>query len=208
LLYARESSLLAFLQAVRTSTAGDFGVTTEHRGGRLIAILVHVNAIFARLVDIERQVRRINLEGLAFAKVADAEEDCSKRQAQLSRVVVQSQQRHARLRAEANGSRSNLHFGATVAVGPEVVASGQRTIGNGVKPVALTTGLKRNRALDVAKASRTGWRVLVVLVLRQCGGDNLEKQQDYRRERCKGKSCACPVHNFVLTAARAALNFC
>jgi hypothetical protein len=73
LLDAGKNSLLAFLQTIRAASTGYFSVAAPNYCGGLVAILVYVQPIFARLINGQRQVRRVNLESLALTDVTHAE---------------------------------------------------------------------------------------------------------------------------------------
>src|SRR6266496_2264541 len=137
-----EGSLLAITQAIRTAASGDFGTAMPNGRDRLIAILVDVDAVLARLSHIESEVRSINLKGLVAADVTHAEKQSSHGNAQLRNVALEVKQSHAGFRAQTDRSRSNLNFCARATVGPQVVSGGQRPVGNGVEPVSFAAGLK------------------------------------------------------------------
>jgi hypothetical protein len=73
LIDAGKISLLSFPQAIRIAAARDLRIAVKNYGSRLIAIFIHVQAILARLIHVERQVGRVHFERLAVTQVTYAE---------------------------------------------------------------------------------------------------------------------------------------
>ena len=74
--------------------------------------------------------------------MAETENDRAFRQAKLGSAIIQVEQGNAGLRRHPNRGRANVHLGSGILIGPEVIAAGQRPIGDHVQPIALATRLK------------------------------------------------------------------
>src|SRR6266436_459167 len=56
-----------------------------------------------------------------------------------------------------------LNFRSRIVVSPNLVANRDRTVTHRLRPVALPTGLERNRTINETKPRNARWRVLSVL---------------------------------------------
>src|SRR5882724_13138924 len=56
-----------------------------------------------------------------------------------------------------------LNFRSRIVVGPNLVANRDRTVSHRLRPVALPTGLERNRTIHETEPRNPRWRVLSVL---------------------------------------------
>jgi hypothetical protein len=131
----------------------------------LIAIFIHINAVLSRVSHIESQIWSVNLERIIPIKISNTEEHRAYRNSQLRDVVFEIEKSKAGFGSKTDGSRSNLYFGARIPVGPEIVARGQWAVGDGIEPVALSAGLKRDCSLHIADAPCTAWGILIILLL-------------------------------------------
>ena len=61
-----------------------------------------------------------------------------------------------------NGRLSGLHFGASVLIGPKLVADRHRGIALGRAPVALPAGLEGNRTIRITNACNAGGGIALV----------------------------------------------
>src|SRR5260370_38682003 len=62
-----------------------------------------------------------------------------------------------------NRGLAGLNFRSRIVVGPNLVANRDRTIAHRLRPVALPTGLERNRTINETEPRNTRWRVLSIL---------------------------------------------
>src|SRR5437868_6973923 len=58
---------------------------------------------------------------------------------------------------------ASLNFRSRVVVGPNLVANRNRTVAHSLRPIALSTGLERNRAINKTKPRYARRRILSVL---------------------------------------------
>jgi hypothetical protein len=130
LIDSRKPSFLAFNQPVRISAACDLSFTVKNSSDRLITIFINLHAILTRLIDIESQVRSVHFEGVIAIHVADAEEYRSNRDPELGNVVFEIKKSQTGFRRDANRSGADLHLSSGISVCPQIVAAGQRTVGN------------------------------------------------------------------------------
>ncbi len=117
--------------------------------------------IFTGTLNGEGQIGSVDLDRVIVVEVADANQEGALREAQLHDAVVEFEEGQAGFTAQANRSRSNVQFGARILIGPKIVAGGQRTIRNGVDPVAFAAGLKRYGALGEVHTGNAGWGIVV-----------------------------------------------
>ena len=87
--------------------------------------------------------------------------DDARGDAHLNRVVVDVQEREARVAVETHGGLPDLDFGARALLGPQLVAGGQRAIDDGARPFFLAGGLQRHFALQQAETGRAIRRVRI-----------------------------------------------
>jgi hypothetical protein len=73
LLDASKNSLLPFLKTIRAASARDLSVAVPHHCSGLVATLIYVQPIFARLINGQCQVRRVNLESLTVTEMTHTE---------------------------------------------------------------------------------------------------------------------------------------
>jgi hypothetical protein len=73
LLDAGKNSLLPFLKTIRAASARYFSVAAPNYCCGLVAILIYVQPIFARLINGQCQVRCVNLESLTVTEMTHAE---------------------------------------------------------------------------------------------------------------------------------------
>jgi hypothetical protein len=81
--------LLPLAQPVGVSSAGYLSIAAPHTRSGLIAIFIHVNPIFARLIYIKREVRSVHFEGVIGIQVTNPEKYRPHRNAQLGNVVFE-----------------------------------------------------------------------------------------------------------------------
>jgi hypothetical protein len=63
---------------------------------------------------------------------------------------------------DANSSAADVEFAARILIGPQLVASGEWTIGIGFHPILGAGGLKGNRALYEIQARDAARRIVVI----------------------------------------------
>jgi hypothetical protein len=154
----------------------------------LIAILIHVQTKFPSLVHIECQVGSVHLERVVAVKVADPEKQRPRGQSKLGDVISQVKKGQTGFRPQPDGSGSNLHFRARVAIHPQIVSRGQRPIRRCFQPVSLAARLEGNRSLNKADATSAG-RWILLVILRQSRWHNWQHRPDCRKH-CNEKSSA------------------
>ena len=144
------------------AAGGNVAGTANYGNARGLAVFRNVNAKRACFLHRECHVWRVDFINFAFAQFAHAEIDRALRNAHLNRVVVKIQERERGHARHMNGRLSGLHFGASVLIGPKLVADRHRGIGLGRAPVALPAGLEGNRAICVADTRNAGGRIALV----------------------------------------------
>src|SRR6266849_3329446 len=162
LVYAAEIRGFTGANRISRTAAGHFALTVANRDQGSVTIFVNVNAIRPGPQDIERQVWRVNFEGLILIQAPDAQVQRAFGQTNLHDVVVQIQKRKTSLRAQPQRIRIDAYFDAAILIGPEFVARGHRTINNGLDPFVGTCRFERNRAGCVAKPSGAVGRIVVL----------------------------------------------
>src|SRR5579872_4661219 len=152
---------IAGIHVVFIAGAGGFAFTRAHgdRGG--IPVGVDIDAIFTGALQREGQVGRIDFEIIAAFHPPHSDAHRTLRQLDLHGAVVEIQESDAGLTGDANGRTSNVQLAAGIAIGPEIVAGGQRAVGIGLDPIAFAAGLEGNRALDVVQARHPSGRIII-----------------------------------------------
>ncbi len=195
LISTREPGSLTRNHVVRVPAASGFAATTPNRGIGLASIGIHINPIFAVTLYLKCQIRRVDFEVIFIVEVPHADDNGPLRQLQLGGVVIDIKKCNAGFRIHANRSRTGLQFSPRILVSPQVVAGGQRTIGDSLYPVALATGLEGHRSYRIAEARNAAWRILcrtllvrrlhLILRRRFLRGDSgrcLQRQQHSRQD--------------------------
>ncbi len=160
-----ERAGLSAAQIVALARANGLALARADADHRVAAIGTRLHAIVTGLGDRERLVRRIDLKVIVLAQPAHRDVDRARRKLDLNRIVVEVQEGEASIGCQADHGRSQLHFGARVLIGPELVARSHRTVRNGSHPVAFAGGLKRNRTLQVTEAGHPAGRIILILIL-------------------------------------------
>ena len=190
LIGAGEQVLLPGGEIVSFTAAGYLAFTFANDDDGGIAVRIGLDAIFTGSGESERQIGRVYFESVARFEMAEVDFDGALGQLQLHRAIVEIEKRNAGLTGKANGGRANVNFATRIFVGPEIVASGQRTIGISFDPIVFTRGLERDGTLYVIQARYASGRIalnlliLLILVLRHGGvrqrqepGDRQEHEQ-------------------------------
>ena len=145
---------LALLQRHRRALPVHGGRATRHAHGRH-AIGIDVEAVLAGLLRDESEVRRVDLVRLIRVIAAQAQPDRALRYVQLHILVGDGRERDTRRRSQAHRRATHAHFRAAVAIDPDGVARGQRTVSLGVAPVARAIRREGHGAVELTQTRHT-----------------------------------------------------
>ena len=138
LIGAAECSSLPAVQAKILAVAGGFALTFANADDRVITVGAGLHAIMSRLNNRECLVRGVDLEVIISAEPAYGDADGSRRKLNLNRLVVEIQKRKTSIGRHTDHGRSELNFGTRALIGPKLVSSGHRTVGNRSHPLRFS----------------------------------------------------------------------
>ena len=101
---------------------------------------IDVDAVVAGAQQGDGTVRSIDFEGLVVVQIAQADVEAALANAELRHAVVEVEKLDGGLGAEANRGGTDVHFGAGILVGPEVIAGGHRIVERGLRPFLDAAG--------------------------------------------------------------------
>ncbi len=144
----------------RAPRRDDLSLAEVHRDSYRVAVWIDADAIAAGLPYDHRACRCRNLHKIVRVEITHAYIRGALGEPQLQAVVVEVENVEARKRCQANGGRADVKFTAPVAVGPNAIATGQRTIDDGLRPLPGCLGRGEGHcAEDVVEAGDTARRI-------------------------------------------------
>ena len=153
------------LQRIALPIPGRFALAFSNRDHGVGAVCARLHPITARLVDRERQIRRVDFENIVLVQFPHANVDRARRKLDLNRVIIQIQKREAGIGIQTNHCRPQLQLGARILIRPELVARRQWTIRHRSHPIRLARGLERNRAFHVSNSSHAARRIVLLILI-------------------------------------------
>ena len=171
---ARHRQLLAGTERQRFAVlAVGRAAAAQHRHAGGAGLLVGIETVFARAVDHEREVAGVDLQPLPGQRVAHPHLQVALQYREAHGLVADLGEVEAGLIVQPQRGRADVQLGARVAVGPEPVAGGDRTVRRGVVPAVVAGRRKAHAALVVTEAGDDARRVL------------LRQRQRAGREQCQ-----------------------
>src|SRR5882762_616027 len=172
---AGEGGALTCVDGKVLPIAGGFAFTladTDHRVG---AVFAGFDAIAAASENGKRLIGGVNLEDVVVVEVAHVDVHDAGGELELGGAVIQIQKREAGVGAEADYGGAQLEFGAGIVVGPELVAGGHGTVGNGLHPFGFASGLEGDGTLQVPEAGDAAGRILLLILIGLSDGAQREQ---------------------------------
>jgi len=149
-----------------------------HDGGDRVAP-VDIDAIASWTIDGECQRRCGDFEYLPGIDAPYAQVERALRHLDLRDSIVQVENFNAGVRPQADGCAAHLKFRAGIAIGPEAIATDQRTIAHHAEPVALASRRVAHLALGMGQARHTLRGVSIGCT---CGRRCEERKQHHARK--------------------------
>jgi hypothetical protein len=138
--------------------------TDGHHG--VVSIFGRVDAVTPGLVDCERLVGRIDFKDIVAIQIPHSHAQAACAELNLDRAIVEIEKRKTGVGREVESGRSQLYFGAGIAIRPNFIAGGHGSVRNRIHPLILSGGLERNGALHVTEPRHSARRI--ILILRCC----------------------------------------
>ena len=123
-------------------SAAGFRFTLDHLHDRRIAFVVDLDAVSAGPQERQREIRRVDLDVVVLLERAHANVHDARGHAHLDGVVVDVEEREARVAVEAYGRLADIDLGARAFLGPQLVAGGQRAVDDGVPHSSSPAGCR------------------------------------------------------------------
>jgi hypothetical protein len=119
-----------------------FSLANRDHGG--VAVGIDIEAVVARFLDGERQIRRVNFVYFSLEQMPHMQVQRPLMKFNLNAVVGDVSHREAGLVSHPQNACANVEFRSRLLVAPNVVGIGQRTIYRSLNPIPISLGLNRN----------------------------------------------------------------
>ncbi len=156
------------------------GFATAHLYPGTVVIGIHVDAVLARTGHREGNVGSIDLNRLTAIQEANPQAQRALVQFELRDVVPQIDEAQGGLISYPQCSRADGQLRPRIAVGPEPVSGGKRTIQPGRNPIFHSAGLERYLSTDQLQPRHAAGRIVVIALGSSQSG---EEQQDKPKQK-------------------------
>src|SRR6267142_5124022 len=165
------------------AAASGLAFSFTHGEVRGLAVGIDVKAVFTGALYREREVWRVDFEGIAAVESSNVDAQRTLRELNLHGAVVKVQKRHAGFTRETDRCAANVQLATRIPVGPEIVTRREWPVGICLHPIGLPTRLKRHRTLHVIQPRNPPRRVVVgKRRLRESGKKTDSKNQEQEKE--------------------------
>ena len=159
---AGKGALLARVDGVSGATAVDFSFPIANADDSGVAGFVDIDAVAARTKNGEGKIGCVDFDVFTVPLAPHTDADGALGNANLNGLVIQIEEREAGFAGKAKGSGIDVQLGASVLIGPELVACGDGAIRDSRNPVIGSSRTKGDLALSNAKTRDAARRIVIV----------------------------------------------
>src|SRR5580704_1627170 len=142
LIGSAERASLAASQVKGLTTAVGFAFAVADADDRGVSVGTGLDAIMPRLESRKRLIGGIDLEVIAVAQPAHRNVDRAGGELDLNCIVIEVQERETGIGSQSNHGGPQWYFCARILIGPELIPTAHRTVGNRSRPIRFAGRLK------------------------------------------------------------------